>query len=65
MVIPLRESSASIIEIKIGAGPIGEVYMNNNEEVRPKGETEEKMSILLKCVNTNIQISAYLKYTAQ
>ena len=65
MVIPLRESSASIIEIKIGAGPIGEVYMNDNEEVRPKGETEEKMSILLKCVNTNIQISAYLKYTAQ
>ena len=34
--IPLRESSAFLITIKIAAGPIGEVYMNGSEQVRPK-----------------------------
>jgi len=36
MVIPLRESSSVLIQIKIGAAPIGEIYMNGMEEVRPK-----------------------------
>ena len=46
MVIPLKESSCVIIEIKIGAAPIGEIYMNTMEEVRPKkGNWEKKDQI--------------------
>lgn len=30
---PLKESSASIIEIKIGAAPIGEIYIDGTKEM--------------------------------
>ena len=30
---PLKESSAVIIQIKIGAAPIGEIYINSTKEM--------------------------------
>ena len=30
---PLKESSASVIEIKIGAAPIGEIYIDDTKEM--------------------------------
>ena len=46
--IPLRDSSA-IIQVKIGAAPIGEIYMNSSEQVRPmRGNWEKKNVNFLK-----------------
>ena len=58
MITRLEDSPLVVLEVKIGAGPIGEMFMNNSEEVKVEKNYKPEQMTSAWVVETSVNVTS-------